>query len=107
VVAAGRPNLAPGALERVSDGSIFSARQALELGLVDAVADLDESVARAQRAAGISQSRVVRYHRPREYANNLYTRSPPLAPKLRIELPGSHALAGRPGFYFLWAPDLP
>ena len=107
VVAAGRPNLAPGALERVADGSIFSAPQALELGLVDAVADLEESVVRAQRAAGLSQSRVVRYHRPREYADNLYTRSPPLAPRLRIELPGSRALATRPGFYFLWAPDLP
>jgi protease-4 len=107
VVAAGRPKLAPGALERVADGSIFSARQALELGLVDAVADLEESVKRAERAAGLSESRVVVYHRPREYADNLYTRGPPLAPRLRIELPGSRALAAPPGFYYLWAPALP
>jgi protease-4 len=106
VVAAGRPGLPPGGLERVSDGSIFSARQALELGLVDGVADLEESVARARRAAGLSEARVVRYHRPREYANNLYTRGGALAPRLRLELPGTQALAVRPGFYFLWAPDL-
>jgi len=107
VVAAGRPNLPPGGLERVSDGSIFSARQALELGLVDAVADLEESVRRAQRAAGLSEARVVQYHRPREYANNLYTRGNPLAPKLRLEFPGARILSIPPGFYFLWAPELP
>ena len=107
VVAAGRPKLPPGALERVSDGSIFSAPQALELGLVDAVADLEESVRRAQRAAGLSQARVVQYHRPREYANNLYTRGSPVAPSLRLEFPGSRILAVPPGFYFLWAPEVP
>ncbi len=107
VVAEGRPDLPPGALERVADGSIFSARQALELGLVDAVADLEESVARARLAAGLSEARVVRYHRPREYANNLYTRNGSLAPQLRLEFPGSRALAVSPGFYFLWAPGLP
>jgi protease-4 len=106
VVAAGRPGLPPGGLERVADGSIFSAPQALELGLVDAVADLEESLTRVRRAAGLSQARVVRYHRPREYANNLYTRSGALLPKLRLEFPGAQALAMRPGFYFLWAPEL-
>jgi protease-4 len=104
VVAAGRPNLPPGGLERVADGRIFSAPQALELGLIDAIADLDESVARTRRAAGLPEARVVQYHRPREYANNLYTRSPLPTPKLRLELPGSQALAIPPGFYFLWAP---
>ncbi|TFG96688.1 MAG: signal peptide peptidase SppA, partial [Myxococcales bacterium] len=39
VVVAGRPKLPPGGLERVADGSIFSAPQALKLGLVDADAD--------------------------------------------------------------------
>lgn len=107
VVAAGRPNLPPGALERVADGSIFSARQALEIGLIDAVADLEESVLRAQRAVGVSEARVVQYHRPREYANNLYTRGSPLAPKLRLELPGARILSVPPGFYYLWAPELP
>jgi protease-4 len=107
VVAAGRPNLPPGGLERVADGSIFSAPQALELGLVDAVADLEESVLRTKRAAGLSEARVVRYHRPREYANNLYTRGGPIAPSLRLEFPGSRILAIPPGFYFLWAPEIP
>lgn len=107
VVAAGRPNLPPGELARIADGSLYSAPQALRLGLVDAIGDLEESVARAQRAAGLESARVVRYHRPREYVNNLFTRAVPSAPVLRVELPGSAALAPRPGFYFLWAPDLP
>jgi protease-4 len=106
VVAVGRPNLPQGELARVADGSIYSAPQALRLGLIDAIGDLDESVVRAERAAGLENARVVRYHRPREYANNLYTRAVPSLPALRLELPGSAALAPRPGFYFLWAPDL-
>jgi len=80
---------------------------ALDLGLVDAVAGLEESVLRAKRAAGLSEARVVRYHRPREYANNLYTRGSPIVPRLTLEFPGSRILAIPPGFYFLWAPELP
>jgi len=106
VVAAGRPDLPPGELARIADGSIYSAPQALRLGLVDAIGDLEESVARAQRAAALEQARVVRYHRPREYVNNLFTRAVPSAPVLRLELPGTAALVQHPGFYFLWAPDL-
>ena len=39
--------------------------------------------------------------------NNLFTRAVPSAPVLRLELPGSAAFTTKPGFYFLWAPDLP
>jgi protease-4 len=106
VVAAGRPKLTREAVAKLADGSIYSAPQALALGLVDAIGGFDDSVARARNAAGLTQARVVRYHRPREYANNLYTRGAPAAPTLRLELPGGLGDALEAGFYFLWAPGL-
>jgi protease-4 len=107
VVAAGRPKLARERVDALADGSIYSAPQALALGLVDAIGGFDDSVARARALAGLGEARVVRYHRPREYANNLYTRGAPAAPTLRLELPGGLGDALDPGFYFLWAPGLP
>jgi protease-4 len=107
VVAQGRPGLSREAVAKLADGSIYSAPQALSLGLVDALGGFDESLARARRAAGLSQARVVRYHRPREYANNLYTGGGGPAPALRLELPAGLGDALAPGFYFLWSPGLP
>ncbi len=74
VVARGRPGLERAAIERLADGRIYSARQALALGLVDAIGYLPESVEAAKRGAGISgEARVVVYHRPRERRENLFS----------------------------------
>ena len=43
VVASGRPALAPDALRALSDGRIFSAREAREAGLVDRIGDLEDA----------------------------------------------------------------
>ena len=102
VVVAGRPGLDAAQIEALADGSIFSAVQALDRGLVDEIGDLEKSVAMVQQIAGIASSRVVVYHRPREYENNLWTG----VPSLRLELPFRIPELSRPGFYYLWAPGL-
>ncbi len=105
VVATGRPELDGGRIAALADGSIYSAAQARAHGLIDEIGDLEEAVALAERWAGLQSSRVVVYHRPREYENNLYTRAPiPEAAK-----PGLSAALGipqSPGFYYLWTPGL-
>ncbi len=106
VVVAGRPRLDAGRVAALADGRIFSADQALANGLVDALGDLEQTVAATQRRAGLASSRVVIYHRPREYRQNLYTRAPALPRALRLELAPPLALP-RPGFLDLWAPGLP
>jgi protease-4 len=73
-VAQRRPTVAHGELPRITDGRIFTASQALRLGLVDQVGYLDDAIAAAKRAAGLEQARVVTYHRPDEYRDNLYSR---------------------------------
>jgi protease-4 len=103
VVAQGRPQLDAARIDALADGRIYSADQALASGLVDRHGDLEEAVAAAERRAGITSSRVVIYHRPREYRQNVYTQAPAIPRAIRLELAPSLPLP-RPGFLYLWAP---
>jgi protease-4 len=103
VVVEGRGALDAERVHALADGRIFSAAQALELGMVDELGDLEHSIAVTERLAGLESSRVVRYHRPREWVKNVYAR--PVVPSeitIRVEPPGR--LLQRPGFLYLWAP---
>ncbi len=119
VVATGRPGLGRERVNALSDGRIYSAPQALEKGLIDGLGTLDESIQRIERVLGVSQSRVVTYHRVSEWRQNLYARAETwpaagaLAPAtLRVE--GGLGLDPRrlmgalqPGFQYLWWPGAP
>jgi protease-4 len=74
VVERGRPKLSRSAIERLADGRIYSARQALEAGLIDGIGDLEQAIAHAKQAAGVAgDARVVVYRRPGERAENLFS----------------------------------
>jgi protease-4 len=105
VVVAGRPRLDAKRVDALADGRIYSADQALANGLVDGLGDLEQAVAATQRRAGLANARVVVYHRPREYRQNLYTEAPAIPRSLRLELAPPLPLP-RPGFLYLWAPGL-
>jgi protease-4 len=102
VVDRGRAELEPETIDALADGRIYSASQALDHGLVDRLGNIQEAVRRAEARAGITTSRVVSYHRPSEYRNNLYTRTPPGTIELRLPAPWP-GLRG-PAFMYLWAP---
>lgn len=105
VLRVGRPRLDAAAAARLADGRIYSARQALAAGLVDELGYLGDAVAELERRAGLSESRVVAYRRPREWSENLYSKSGTSTP--RVELPGGDPLAAllpAPGFLYLWWP---
>ena len=105
VVAAGRSALDAERIQILADGRIFSAVQAQANGLVDEVGYLQDAVAEIERRAGLESSRVVTYHRPTEWRQNLYTR-PPVPPRLRLELVSPFLEFPRPGFLYLWAPGV-
>jgi len=89
-----------------ADGRIYTAEQALELGLVDRVAYLDEVIAMAKTAAGLSEARVIMYHRPKEYRASIYAAtptSPPTAETALAHLAGMLGGSG-PRFMYLWWP---
>jgi protease-4 len=93
VVVQGR-KLEPDQVRRVADGRIFTASQAKALGLVDRVGYLDEAVKLAQQQAGLTEARVVRYHRPGSYRPNIYSDS---------HLADLSWMVG-PHFLYLWWP---
>jgi protease-4 len=104
IVASGRRDLDAARIEAVADGRVFSAARALELGLVDRIGDLEAAVEIARQRAGLATARVVTYHRPREWKQNLYSRAPSAPPSLKLELLPAPLRAQGPAFLYLWAP---
>ena len=67
IVQGGRPKLDAAAVDKVATGQIFTAKQALDAGLVDRIGFLEDAVDRAVELAGLTDStaRVVKYSKPR------------------------------------------
>ena len=107
VVDSGRPELDGVTVRVLADGRIFSAKQALEAGLIDQIAHLDEALDEAQKMAGIPESQVVVYHRASEYQNNIYSRTPSTSvPMVDIDVLTFANDRLPTGFYYLWPPAI-
>jgi len=107
VVIHGRPQLDAARVRELADGRIFGARQALDAGLVDELGDLVQAVEITRQRAHLSEARVVTYHRPSEYENNIFTRGETALPeRVKLELPNALEWLARPGFYYLWTPGI-
>lgn len=103
VVERGRPKLGAEKVAAAADGRIYSAGQARALGLVDEIGDIHHAISIAQRRLNSTTSRVVSYHRPGEWRQNLYQRTA-IPNEITLNLtPGLPRLEA-PGFYFLWSP---
>jgi protease-4 len=85
-----------------ADGRIYTAEQALALGLIDRIGYLDDAVAMAKAAANLNEATVVMYHRPREYRSNLYSAAP--APDEGLAEMVRFIGAAGPRFLYLWWP---
>ncbi len=107
VIAKNRKELTPEKIRSLADGRIYTAQQALELKLIDQIGYLDETIAQAKKDAGIEEARVVIYHRPGTYKNNIYSQlsssSFGAINLLNIDLK-TFARSGTPSFMYLWAP---
>jgi len=100
----GRPAMTQGDLAAATDGRVVTARQALELHMVDAVGYLDDAIDEARRLAGIETSDVILYRAHGGGNANVYARGG-LAPAL---LSGTLAPLLRGGglMLYLWEPGL-
>jgi len=105
VVHEGRPNIPMDQIRKLADGRIYAGEQAKASGLVDAIGYLDEAIDLAKNQAGLSEAKIISYHQPREYKNNIYSRALTGGmagwPKLDFN---SLARAGSPQFLYLWMP---
>lgn len=102
-----RPGITDENLAVATDGRIFTAQQALQLGLVDRIGYLDDAIAQARQRAGLSEARVVVYHRPSEYSENIYSLAgagPVQVNLVNLDLGGMAEGGAR--FMYLWRPAL-
>ena len=93
VVAAGRQSQIEAAgktVDEVADGSIYLGPQAMELGLVDQIGFLDDTVSAVAAKAGLTNPTVVQYTRPATLAEQLGLASA-TAPNLGAVLQGDDA----------------
>ena len=88
-----------------ADGRVYTADQALRLGLVDRIAYLEEVITLARERAGLGEARVVMYHRPKEYRANIYSLTPPPSTAESALAQFAASLGGGgPRFLYLWWP---
>ena len=89
------------------DGRVFTATQALERRLIDAIGYLDDAIAWARQAGGRPMARVVLLHRRLDRARSPYAVTPnvPLqGSALPLSMPGLER-SRLPTFLYLWEPD--
>ena len=86
-----------------ADGRVYTANEALALGLVDQIGYLEDAIAMAKAAAGLTEARVVAYHRPRQYRATIYSSADPPAPAAGLPDLARLVFSG-PRFLYLWWP---
>ncbi len=74
-VDAGRKKLNAEDIRPLADGRIYTAQQALDYQLIDGIGYLDDVIKKAKTQTGLIEARVVMYHRPQEYNNNIYSQA--------------------------------
>jgi protease-4 len=73
VVQEGRKTIGEQKLQRLADGRVFTAKEALQEKLIDRIGYPADSIKWAKEIAGVNKSRVVIYHRSSGYKSNVYS----------------------------------
>jgi len=107
VVADGRKSLTREEVQKLADGRVYTADQAISAGLIDGVGYLNEAVEKLKASAGIEKASVIIYYRPGSYKGSVYSGVPSSPPEvLNLIAINGDGLAAPAGvhFMYLWAP---
>lgn len=92
-------------LEKLADGRIYTAEQAVAARLIDRTEYLDETISGMKQALGIREARVVSYYRPGSYRGSIYSAPDTEAASgvnlININADGLEMLSS-PQFLYLW-----
>jgi protease IV len=106
-----RRHLSEEASRTISDGRVVSAPEALKLGLVDKMGDIEAALDEVRKKAGIPAAKVVAYYPYTRHNTNIYTpanadESATQQINVLAATLGSLRSSARPRFLYLWAPGL-
>ncbi len=112
VIEQGRPNLKPETIRQLADGRIYSAPQAKEHGLIDAIGYVDDALQLAKHEAGIEEAQVIMYQRAGGYHPNIYAQGSGkltgdtdwVFPRFDPVSLTTLIAGGTPAFLYLWLP---
>ena len=109
VIEQGRPGLNSKSIQQLADGRIYSAQQAKAHGLIDEIGYLDDAIEVAKKAAGITEAKVIRYHRHGGYHPNIYSQFTGGSPAFTVPNLDPISLTtflggSAPAFLYLWFP---
>ncbi|MDY6942304.1 MAG: signal peptide peptidase SppA [Pseudomonadota bacterium] len=100
-----RSDLKSEQLETITDGRIFTAEQALNLGLVDEIGRLHDVIEAAKAAAHVHQAQVVVYRRNGIFNDNVYTQAAAQSPQTGWAAVAEQLVGPQsPRFMYLWLP---
>ncbi|NLX15276.1 MAG: signal peptide peptidase SppA [Phycisphaerales bacterium] len=106
VVATGRPNLDEKQVRDIADGRVWSAPQALELGIIDRIGTLRDALVDLKSKIGANRVRVVTYKRPLGWKPNIYAQHPTGPTQfnmINLDLRADW-MHPQPQFLYLWDP---
>lgn len=107
VVRQGRKTIEQQKLRELADGRVFTAKEALQEGLIDRIGYLSDGIEWAKEMAGVKKTRVVIYLRPLGYKPNAYglatANAGALGPLINVELP-DWLSSSSSQFLYLWQP---
>lgn len=93
-----------GELERLADGRIFTADQALEVRLIDRIGYLDDAVTVMKKSLNLDKARVVSYYHPGSYRGSIYSTAPDEGLNLLSAAAGGLEMLAGTEFMYLWQP---
>lgn len=107
VLAGRRPLLSKKEIERLADGRIFTADQALEVKIVDRLGYLDDAVEEMKKFLELEAAKVITYCRPGSYKGTIYSGLPvPWDKEINLIAINGDGLSLPSGvrFMYLWRP---
>ncbi len=106
VVSANRKERIPAAeLRTIADGRVYTARQALELKLIDGLGYFDDALKKTLDLAGLKSARVVSYTYYPQQKTNIYAGQLGEFSPLDSKVLESYLGILKTGFYYLWLPQ--
>jgi len=93
-------------LQKIADGRIYTAQQALEFNLIDEIGYIDAAIDKALASAELSEAQVVGYSYYPKSKTNLYATQLQELPALGNEDLQEMLQTLKSGFYYLWLPQI-